>query len=315
MSEKIVLIGEEELEKRLKASLEKRSLPDCFLYVGQSGASGWLALDRSPGFGVATRLAKLLKFGFPNMAQSIYGTFDVVSIGVGEGLKERVVMRSLGWENVRDYIAVDVSSGLVDAALEAVSDMRLTARGVVAMLEDLEAVSRYWSEPALLCLLGNNLCNYEPGQVLSLFRASMGPEDLLLFDCCLINGFEEKEKREEAISEYLTPENVEFNLAPLLSRGVPSDALEFKLELREQETTEGVVLKTRKWIDVLQSCTVKTGEGEVRLTAGDVLTMGFTYKYTKEQVERMLSRWGFEMIDRYICPAGCNLLVLVRGKE
>ena len=133
---KIELVTKKELEIQFCECLIRREMPDEFLYLVDTGSKNWLALDESAEFTVAKTLTDLLRQSIDNVAAHIPGKFDLVSIGVGSGHKERIIMETLIRRGLSPrYYPVDISSELVDAALNIVSDMDIEKVGIVGNLK------------------------------------------------------------------------------------------------------------------------------------------------------------------------------------
>ena len=311
---KIELVTKDELEIKLGECLEQRQMPDYFLYLDDSGVRNWLALDSSEEFTVASRLTDLLRQNLPAIAAHISGKFDMVSVGVGNGEKERVLLEFLGQRLISTYYAVDISSGMVDQALNAVAHLNIEKTGVVAFLEDLPRLRQLWNSPVLLCLLGNNFGNYDPGYLLETVHAQLQDDDLFLFDSHLFPSKREEQKRalEQMERTYHSPLNVRFNLAPLIQRGVSPDDCVFHLHFLPVETSLGTIYQTKKWIEILKDTTVSCGPKKVPLKAGDSIRMGFTTKHTSSQVRGYLRQHSFQEVSLFLSPDEDNLLVLVR---
>lgn len=311
---KIELVTKDELEIKFGECLEQRQMPDYFLYLDDSGVRNWLALDNSKEFTVASRLTDLLRQNLPAIAAHISGKFDMVSIGVGNGEKERVLLEVLGQRLIPTYYAVDISSEMVDQALNAVAHINVEKTGVVAFLEDLPRLRQFWNPPVLLCLLGNNFGNYDPDYLLGTVHAQLQDDDLFLFDCHLFPSKREDQERalEQMEQTYHSPLNVRLNLAPLIQRGVSPDDCAFHLHFLPVETSLGIIYQTKKWIEILKDTTVSCGPKEVPLRAGDTISMGFTTKYTPSQVQGYLRRHGFQEVALFLSPDEDNLLALVR---
>jgi uncharacterized SAM-dependent methyltransferase len=311
---KIELVTKDQLEARLQACLEQRQMPDCFLYLDDSGVRNWLALSNSEEFPVASRLTGLLKQDLPSIVEHLSGKFDLVSIGVGSGEKERILLEALVQQGTPTYYAVDISSEMVEQALNTVTDINVDRIGVVAFLEDLEVLRQFWNPPVLLCLLGNNFCNYDPDSLLETIHAQLQSEDLFLFDCHLFPTQQQGEDwgREEVERMYRSQLNVRFNIDPLVRRGMNPDDCVFHLELLPVETSLGSVYRTTKWLDMLKDTTITCGPNKVLLMAGDTISLGFTYKYTPPQVQGYLRRYGFQEVELFLSPDEDGLLVLAR---
>ncbi len=309
----INLLDADGLETSLRDHLARREMPDAFLYLGTDGAGHWLDLDDSPSFAVASDLTDLLRAEASAVASYVPPGASVVSLGVGSGRKERLLLEALPQNGRgRRYLAVDVSRPLVESALTAVADLPLDAVGATAGIADLPRLLRHARPPSLLCLLGNTFSNFEPGPLLKQARSALGPSDLFLFDCHLGpgKGVDEAAWRQEVERAYGSAENARFNLGPLIARGLPPDAARFSLRVVRVPTRLGPAWRTRKRIEILRDAEVAFPGGPVRLHAGDVVHMGFTYKHTCRQVVGWVREAGLRVVETFADAAGKNLLVL-----
>ena len=313
---KIELVSKEELDNRLKASLEQRQMSDCFLYLGDSGVRNWRSLSSSREYPIASRLTELLRQNLPSIARHLSGRFDVVSIGVGSGEKERVLLEAIMPRCALTYYAVDISSEMVDEALNTVADIDVKKTGVVAFMEDLALLRQFWKSPVLLCLLGSNFCNYDPDYLLELVHSQLESDDLFLFDCHLFpvqHGSEEL-GREHVERVYHSQLNMLFNIGPLVQRGLQPDNCAFHLDLVPTETAVGTVYRTHKWLEIFKDTMISCGPNRVLLAAGDTIRLDFTYKYTRKQVQDYLQRHDFQHVELFLSPDTENMLTLVRKR-
>ncbi len=305
-----------ELEDSLYRCLRQRRLPDCFLYTDQSGARNWLDLERSDEFPVASNLTDLLRRNVDSIAAEIPTGCDLVSIGVGDGTKERLLLEALLPDFEARYIPVDVSSELVDRALETVEDLDVDARGVVAFCEDLPDLRPRWTSPYLLCLLGNNFCNYHPGELLQTVLPQLSQEDLFLVDAHLRpEGEDALEQWSRKIdSAYGSEKNARFNLQPLTRHGVDPEACDFNIGLTEVQTSAGSTYRTRKHIRILERNTLEFGDRTIELEPGEIIEMGYTYKYTPSQLRELLARAGCALVEEFRDEEGEHGLFLAKTR-
>jgi uncharacterized SAM-dependent methyltransferase len=316
---KLELIDDGVLERKLKRHLDRRELPDAFLYTGLHGARSWLSLESSTRFQVAATLTTLMREYAPAIAWRIGPRRTVVSIGAGDAQKELLLLKD--WtENAKPLChIVDVSRQLVDEALKNLSPLGIETRGTVAFCEDLDALAPNWERPVLLCLLGNNFCNYDPSTLLPLFHRNLDAADLLLFDGSMLPDEPEDIRQwvQEVESIYNSPQNVRFNVAPLVTRGVDPEGCRFELKLITVNSPAGPIYRTRKRIHVTKPAVVQCGTEAVSLAAGDTIEMGFTYKYRLDQLRQCLNENGFEIVECWPDQAGGNAILLVqkRNKE
>lgn len=311
---RIEFLREDDLEARLEASLRRRQLPDYFLYVGAQGADNWLSLEESSDFPIASRLTRLLGRSLTAILRRLPNECTLAGLGIGDGRKERLLLEALAQHGRPSYVAIDVSGALIDQAFKNVAHVDCPKLGMVALTEDLPQLRRHWSSPSLLCLLGNNFCNYESDFLLKLIHSQLRSGDLFLFDCHLcpeIQGDDEPWRRqvEEA---YRSGLNSRFNLGPLLGHGVREDQCQFVLSLDPVNMEQGRAYCTRKHIRILRSCHLTFGPRKLPLLAGERIQMGFTYKYRREQVEACLRRHRFNIVEQFLDDPNENMLILTR---
>ncbi len=313
---KIELVSEVELEARLRESLERRELPDYFLYLGNTGVMRWLELDRSAEFVIASRLTHLLRAHVPRIATHLPRSLDLVSIGCGGGRKERLLLDGLVRQRSVRYLPVDVSSGMVDVALNMVADLDIDTIGLVGLFEDLPRLRAHWRSPVLLCMLGNTVCNHDPDDLMGMVQGVLEEKDYFLFDCHLFSADAESVDRWRAAFEraYHSELNIRFNVGPLTDRGLQPSDCDFSLELVPVETPFGGAFVTRKTITIVNDGSVEVAGSRMKLEAGDTLSMGFTYKFRHSQVQGFAQRHNLATVDEFVSRDGENLLVLARKR-
>lgn len=301
------LMTEDEIEYRLAESLRAGVLPDCFLYTA-AGARNWLRLDASPQFPIARRLTALLQSGIDSLVPLIPPSPSLLSIGVGGGEKEIILFNTLLRKGNPRFYAVDISRPLVETALENFRLANLPAVGIVAFLEDVSLLLPRLAHPVLFCILGNTFCNYNPEDLLQLVRRNLRSSDLFLFDCHL---YTPQSQPIEKI--YRSSLNTAFNLGPLLNRGMPADSFQFSLNMVPVAHPRlGTIWKTRKSVKILRTGSLRIGRETVHLHKGDEIRMGFTFKFTRIQVEQLLRGAGFSIIKQILSPVGDEMILLTR---
>jgi uncharacterized SAM-dependent methyltransferase len=306
------LVNDELLEQKLKHCLDRRQLPDAFLYIGDSGATNWLTLESSTRFPVAATLTALLQEHADALARQTAHCRDIVSVGAGDAQKELLLLRALLRHSRPVCHIIDVSRSLVEKALHTLRELKIETHGVTAFCEDLDQLSPHWRRPVLLCLLGNNFSNYDPVSLLDLIGRNLGPADALLLDAGLLpeNQREVQAWVRQTEEVYQAPENVRFNLAPLVTRGMDPADCRFEIKLIRVPQPWGAVWRTQKRIHVLRPALVRCGAATVSFAAGEVIEMGFTYKYRITQLQNCLQRHEFRLIESRQDATGGNAILL-----
>lgn len=311
---KIELVTKEDLEAKLQYSLQQRKLPDYFLYLGITGSKNWFELEQSKEFTIASRLTELLHSNIQKIANTLPPQIDLISIGVGDGKKEKLILERLIENKSVRYFPVDISSPIVDVALETVKEFEMPITGIVAFFEDLPRFRQYWNTPTLLCMLGNNMSNYHPDNLLSTIHDVLEAGDYFLFDCHLFTAQADEEARWREIfsKSYQSEVNIRFNLSPLLERGLDKEECSFEIDLIKVDTPFGAIYRTEKHIKILKDAQIMVGKSEITFEKGDIIQMGFTYKYTAAQIEEYLRHYNFHIAHKYFSEDDVNLLILAK---
>ncbi|OHB56778.1 MAG: hypothetical protein A2Y12_20595 [Planctomycetes bacterium GWF2_42_9] len=312
--EKIEIINAQSLEKMLNTFLQQRLLPDSFLYISEQGKENWLALESNERFPIAASLTALMKEHAGSIASHARDISTLVSIGAVDAKKEFILLTELLKNRRLSCQIVDVSSQMVDVAMEMLCALRIDLHGIVAFCEDMEILAQYWGRPVLLCLLGNNFCNYDPMQLLKQVSRNLNERDLFLFDCHLCSSHPQREEkwRHDVEEVYNSSQNIKFNIAPLVSRGMDPDCCQFELKLIQVDSPWGQIYRTRKQIKFTRNATVQCGADSITFSKGEIIGMGFTYKYRMTQLLAYMKEYNYNIIQSWFDSTGDNVMILAK---
>jgi uncharacterized SAM-dependent methyltransferase len=314
--EKIELVAEEDLETMFYESLMKHQLPDYFLYMGSEGAKNWLSLDRSEKFTVARQLTQLLQENTSDIGNLIPEDMNFVSVGVGNGEKERIILKELINKYIPTYYPVDINGTLVDMAMQTVQELPVEKKGIVGFIEDMPLLKNLWNPPDMFSILGNTFCNYEPDYILNLIHENLDDGDLFLFDCHLLPESGDIESAKKVIKEiYRSRENTIFNEYPLVRYGMNPNSFHFHLDLVPIKSTIGMLYRTHKTLHISEDSFLTIGLNTVSFRSGDIVQLGFTYKYTLEQIMTLLDQADFDLIKYFLSNDRTNAIILSKKKS
>lgn len=299
--------------------------------MGAEGAKNWLTLDRSSTFPVARGLKTLLEENIDPLVKFIPSNMNLVSVGVGNGEKEQVLLKGLIRKNSAEspasarrhllrYYPIDVNGQFVEMALENVRDLPLEKMGIVGLIEDLPLLKKYLHPPLLFCILGNTFCNYEPDSILNLVCENLESGDLFLFDAHILPSSDDEEAlwsaKRSIVGAYASRENALFNMYPLLQHGMVPEDFDFELLLSSVESkVAGQLYRTKKTLYILKDTSFEVGSRAVAFKEGDSIRMGFTYKYTFDQLKTYLEARGFEILKAILNREGTNTIILAKKKN
>jgi hypothetical protein len=72
------------------------------------------------------------------------------------------------------------------------------------------------------------------------------------------------------------------------------------------------VCRTRKNLHILRDSEITIGAEVIRFRRGDVIRMGFTYKYTCDQITAFLDICGFDILKAFLSEDRTNTIILAK---
>jgi transcriptional regulator with XRE-family HTH domain len=226
----LTYIGENQLQKlgALVADLknsEERQIRSGYSYWGLGPAYMWeRACTDRVGYHMHDNISNFPKIAKPLANFIDKERYNFVSLGVGEGSKDKVLISdffcSIGETYPRDsflYIPVDMSLDMLRISAEKTQDL-LPHHRCIGIQRDIESYGSMAEiaqvtkligdgQPILYGFLGNTISNVEsPEGVLRSIAHVMEPEDLLLFEVQMITELvlESQRSHETVRKEYLS---------------------------------------------------------------------------------------------------------------
>lgn len=190
------------VEQQIMSAIKRGSMIPCFYsYKTDKGALHWLKLSSDPLYKVFLESIEFLQTNGKALLQSMGEKFinsspDYISLGPGNGQKDRVLMHALREEqdtnaNEMFYYPVDISRRMLGAAVRCLlSDQRLkdtikvkAINAEFSRLSDYRPVFDYRHEPNIFLLLGNTLGNLQDEVTfLHTLKNVMHDDDILLLE-------------------------------------------------------------------------------------------------------------------------------------
>jgi len=186
---------EQQMKDPLPSSWHNRDL-----YFGIEGARGWLATVNESTYAPASQEVKLRRMLFEAVRDIEVRT--MVSLGPGNADTDcELAIRLRNREPWLQYIPVDISDGLLQVAVNTLSNQVRVPVGILCDFEDrLNFIQRqlrvYSIPPTLFCLLGNTLGDLDQyeGTFVSTLSTMMRPDDHFLLDISLAGPKWSREK-------------------------------------------------------------------------------------------------------------------------
>ncbi|MGH9555314.1 MAG: L-histidine N(alpha)-methyltransferase [Terriglobales bacterium] len=283
-----VLLREEEIARQFASALERRHLDEQFFYWLPLSVQAWVELCRGSEYRNANRALKLVAKTAPALAGLWPQADALVSIGCGEGSKDRPLLEAFAARGARlVYVAADFSQGLLELALASNRDVAREVRGVkldVFCDHHLPALVP-GGRGAIYAVLGNTLGAFDAAQFPARLRRLLRPEDRVLFDGELFAG-------EETLRGYDNPVNRRFAFAPLAGIGLGDADGELRFELRPG--TNGLHAVTKYFV-AARHLEVHAGGRSILIAAGEKLRMSSSIKYDRRAFEELIASGGFRI--------------------
>jgi uncharacterized SAM-dependent methyltransferase len=297
----------EKVRRDLLESLRTRRVNHKFHYDSPKQTQKWLALHQaySPTRNDADCRAIYEKAFQAAAAQIKAKSVHVIGLGCGGGQKDTRLLKLLKRAGREIYYTpCDVSTAMVLTA-------RRTALAVVpekncfpfvcdlATADDLPAflVTRHSS---LITFFGM-IPNFEPQIILPKLAALVRPKDFLLFSANLAPGADYAAGMKKVLPQYDNPLTRDWLMTFLLDLGAGHNdgKLRFKIEDGRTNGLKRIVAG----FHFTRARRIEVDGERFDFRAGDAIQLFFSYRYTPEQVRKVLACFGLDVCQQWIAKS------------
>jgi uncharacterized SAM-dependent methyltransferase len=284
-----VVLTETDIAEEFAEAMEARDLPEKFFFWFPRSAAAWAELAQHDElYGDLTETWKEIAAGAGPLAQYFGRHMPVISIGAGDGARDRLLLTALkdtGCECV--YFPVDASQAMLEAACGGADDEDVETVGIKADISSpvhLVYAADAAEPPRLFIMSGNTLGAFDPLAEIRYIAQCLKPEDRLIIDGEIFDERESMERRNN-------PAVHRFIWTLLASVGIGPDDGEIRFELKRDERHEGLRLITRHFRAERDLSTNVAGQ-KIPLERGERIGLNFQYLYTPEAFEWLLREHG-----------------------
>jgi hypothetical protein len=279
-------------------------LPSHLLYRTEEGAKSWLALCESPlysfylssfnnFYAVISQVVELLH------GKSQSADLDLISLGVGDGKKDRIFIEALIANVGRDlnlwYYPVDISLLMIGRTARQIANSQsirsaksnLNIKPIVGDffgIHSIDQIYNYRTSPKIFSILGNTLGNGREFELFQTLRSAVQSGDFVLLEIST------DQSGDLALST--TSENRKVDLAPLVAAGyaVAESDLQYKV-IRGDDNVYSIVPDT---VSIIAECDVLMERTELRTVRTSVV-----HHYQLEQFARKVgSQLGMAVLHK-----------------
>jgi uncharacterized SAM-dependent methyltransferase len=218
---------------------------------------------------------------------------NVVDLGCGDGKKAAKLIKAFEGKLKMRYFPIDISSFMVQQAIETFSKLNLTEEIVqfqwnISDFENLENVAPLLIKGEfkrnLFLLLGNTLGNFEIHELLYEIRSAMKDGDLLLVDTAVAD--EKVQERAQLQSKNQLVDK--FLIQIPLQLGLTRDDLEYGARFKNSRIEFYYTIKNNKTINFQDKTLV--------FNKGDQIVVALAYKHDKDLLRSYFNMYFTEVL-------------------
>lgn len=292
-----VLLTEAEIAQEFADSLEARDLPEKFFYWTPLSVKRWKELsERSEGSLRATWESLAAKAA--GLTAPFGAKVPVISLGAGEGLKDRLFLRALvaAGRDVK-YFPVDASQTLLEMAVAGAEDDDVEVLGIKADIAShmhLVLAADVSEAPRIFLMVGNTLGGFDPMDQIKQVADVVLKGDILIIDARLRDGAALPPREEQR----------RFVFAPLEAAGVTPDDGQVDFAENRDDRLDGLYMVTRRF-QAARDLRFQAGGKEVPMARGERILLNFRYMYTAEAFRWLLTEHaGLRVVGEMNSPDG-----------
>jgi uncharacterized SAM-dependent methyltransferase len=302
-----VVLTEAEIAQEFIESMQARDLPEKFFYWLPRSVRAWCALAQESGYYVdMNRSWKQAMADVGEVVRPFGKTVPVISLGAGDGLKDRALMRVICEEGRQArYFPVEASQALLEMAYAGAEDDDIETVGIKADISSpphLVFAADAAASPRLFIMSGGTLGGFDPLMEIRAIAQAMARGDRLLVDGEI--------RREDSAARRDNPAVRKWVFAPLAGAGItPADG-EVRFEEKRDERRSGLYPITRVFRTTQDVHAAAAGE-DVVIQKGERISLNFRYVYSEETFRWLIEKHaGLKIVREYPSPEKRFLTVL-----
>jgi uncharacterized SAM-dependent methyltransferase len=310
-----VALTESDLARDFLTALERRDIPEKFFYWFPLSVRAWLALCGEGEYRNFSRSHQVILRHAADVARMVpAGAVEVISLGAGQGDKDRLVLDALAAAGRRvRYRPVDASMGLLEIAVRDAITGGHATRGLKADLAEAAQLAELLTQTEgvdttrLFMLLGNTLGGFDPARLARQLAAMMRAGDLALVDGELFAG-------QETLAGYDNPINRRFAFGPLAAAGLTSEDGTLTFEI-ERDGRRAGLYRVAKHFTASRDAALRAAGETLVLHTGDRLQMSPSHKYDEEAYFGILEEAALAPQAVFRSDDGLFLMAVVAARQ
>jgi uncharacterized SAM-dependent methyltransferase len=305
-----VVLTEADITQEFAEAVEARDLPEKFFYWHPRSAEEWTALmENAELYGGLWLSWKELSAESQTLARHFGARIPVISFGVGDGKRDRLLMKSLrACGSECSYFPVDASQSMLEMACAEAEDEDFETVGIKADISSpvhLVYCADAAEPPRLFILSGNTMGAFDPLAEIRYIAQCMKPADRLIIDGEIHDVQKTMARRDNAASR-------RFLWSLLNSVGIGGEEGEIRFTQRRDDRHDGLHLITRHF-RAEQDLSATVASREIPMQRGEHIGLNFQYTYTPDAFRWLLrEQGGSEIVREFESPDARFLTAICR---
>ncbi len=287
-----ILLTEAEIASEFQEALEARDLPEKFFYWFPLSVKQWRNLTAGPAYAELNNAWTAVSGRARDLTAHFGPEVPVVSLGAGDGGKDRPVLRAIqSAGKVVKYFPVDSSQTLLEAACAGAEEDDFETVGIKADISSRMHVllaADAAEAPRLFLMAGNTLGGFDPMEQLKNIGEAMRSGDRLVIDGELHTP--------DALAHLESASSRSFVFAPLASLGLVPEDGRVRFEEKADSRHTGLSMIKKHFLADRDLRFSNAGD-EIALARGERVFMNFRYLYTPDAFTWLLRKHGGLTID------------------
>ncbi len=314
-----IQLSQKELENDFLECLRNREIPSRFSYWGKKETFGWLKVCKSKDYGVYDKGVDLVTSNIPKISKCIqksgHHEFNFISLGVGNGIKDSIIIEFFLQNFEMKYFPIDISLDMLNEGMENIRQNIKT----VGFISDFrhfsdisELIRQNHYKNHLVSILGNTLGNFGQVEILNSLRRGMTKDDFLLIEVTLRKDAGSKihgENLTDIIESYNNEDYKSFVFTPLIKAGFSLEDGIIEVEYGPNQYYPKLS-SIEIWFRIGKDKTVNYADQELVFKKDERIMLYVSHKYNQENIHALLDGNGFKVCDCYISKDGLSGMFL-----
>jgi len=322
-----IQLNQKKMERAFLKCLRDRSITSEFSYWGRQESEQWLSVCDANEYSVYGMAVETIKNHSADIVKALKikesSEINFISFGVGNGMKDMYILKEIIKQNSKaKYFPIDISLDMLEEAIRNifVELKPIDTTAFVADFDDFKDISARLREVSYDChlvsMLGNTLGNFV-GQVevLNNIRGGMRMNDYLLVEVTMRrdDSSNRRENLTSLINSYNNDAYKDFVFTPLKKAGFKKTDGVIEVEYGPNQFYQ-TLYSIEIWFHLTTDKVVNYAGEEVIFKKDERIKLYVSHKYTRENMESLLSVTGFDL-QRYYSIDGSIGMFLCTPKK